>query len=103
MFVTYIQTYKHTNIQTYKHTYIQTLWLLESLDLLDRETKNEFLLDANQCGFQFPVDVCVKNEILLDANQCNFEFPLKVCTANTQLFSRTQCRSHVSGPEMSKL
>ena len=31
MFVTYIQTYKHT--------YIQTLWLLESLDLLDRETK----------------------------------------------------------------
>ena len=29
-------TYKHTNI----HTYIQTLWLLESLDLLDRETKN---------------------------------------------------------------
>ena len=32
MFVTYMQTYKHT--------YIQTLWLLESLDLLDRETKN---------------------------------------------------------------
>ena len=32
MFVTYIQTYRHT--------YIQTLWLLESLDLLDRETKN---------------------------------------------------------------
>ena len=35
-------TYKHTNIQTYKHTYIQTLWLLESLDLLDRETKKSF-------------------------------------------------------------
>ena len=28
-------TYRHTNIQTY----IQTLWLPESLDLLDRETK----------------------------------------------------------------
>ena len=33
-------TYRHTDIQTYKHTYIQTLWLPESLDLLDRETKN---------------------------------------------------------------
>ena len=36
-------TYRHTNIQTNIHTYIQTLWLLESLDLLDRETKNNLL------------------------------------------------------------
>ena len=32
-------TYRHTNIQTNIHTYIQTLWLPESLDLLDRETE----------------------------------------------------------------
>ena len=39
-YIHYLHTYRHTNIHTYIHTYIQTLWLLESLDLLDRETKN---------------------------------------------------------------
>ena len=36
MFVTYIHTYIQTDRQTDKHT----LWLPESLDLSDRETKN---------------------------------------------------------------
>ena len=46
-------TYKHTNIQTYKHASIQTLWLLESLDLLDRETKNTYSRSANPFNLFF--------------------------------------------------
>ena len=42
-------TYRHTNIQTNIHTYIQTLWLLESLDLLDRETNNGMRTGVRQC------------------------------------------------------
>ena len=55
MFVTYI----HTDI----HTYIQTLWLLESLDLLDRETKNSAFCPKKVRNFSFNSGVYLMCEL----------------------------------------
>ena len=52
----------------YIHTYIQTLWLLESLDLLDRETKKSIYKDIGFICFDPlppPPNKDIKNKDIL--------------------------------------